>query len=142
VNKTEQADQFQVWLIHMDDALEEFIQTLPNPLQKKLNNTIESLDALEGWLLERYPSIEHAKPMSESLTIDGAARYVGEVFRVASGSKWAIQLDDPKQLFYGRPVLLGGKLGSIPSSPLSMVTASLDRRTGKYLSGIVKNFAN
>jgi hypothetical protein len=36
------------------------------------------------------------------------------------------------------PALEGGKLGSIPACPLSMVTASLDRRTGKSLSGIVK----
>jgi hypothetical protein len=141
LNKTEKADQFQVWVIHMDDAMAEFMQTLPVELQEKLNHSVASLDALEAWLLARYDSIEHSKPKSESLVLDGAARYVGEIFRIVTGSRWDIQLDDPKTLFFGVPVLKGGKLGVIPACPLTMVTASLDRRTGRYLSGIVKNFS-
>jgi hypothetical protein len=141
MNKSERADQFQAWLTHMDDAIAAFMQTLPAELQEQLNHSVASLDALEAWLLARYPSIEHSRPQSESLALDGAARYAGEIFRVVTGSKWDIQLDDPKVLFFGVPVLKGGKLGSIPACPLTMVTASLDRRTGKYLSGIVRNFA-
>jgi hypothetical protein len=141
MNKSERADQFQVWLIHMDDAMAEFMQTLPVGLQEQLNHSVASLDALEAWLLARYPTIEHSRPKSETLVLDGAARYVGEIFRIVTGSKWDVQLDDPKALFFGVPVLNGGKFGSMPECPLSMVTASLDRRTGKYLSGIVRNFS-
>jgi hypothetical protein len=60
---------------------------------------------------------------------------------LSRAAKRELQIDNPKARFFGVPVFEGGKLGSIPACPLSMVTASLDRRTGKSLSGIVKNFS-
>jgi hypothetical protein len=138
----DQLSQFQAWLGYMDSALASFKLELPVELRSKLDYSVASLDALEEWLLQRYTSISDIKAKSESLFLDGSARYVGEVFRGVTRSEWSIQLDDPKRVYFGLPVLLGGKLGPAADCPITLVTASLNRRSGTYLSGIVKNFVD
>jgi hypothetical protein len=142
VSDKDRARLFEAWLAHMDDFLAEFMTSVPMNVRQKLDQSPASLDVLEDWLLRRYPSIDSARPATEAKVLDGAARYFGEVFRVVTKSRWSLQLGDPKTLYFGKPVLVDGKLGSLPECPLSVVTASLDRRTGKYLSGIVKNFSD
>ncbi|NRF69423.1 hypothetical protein HLB44_20695 [Aquincola sp. S2] len=39
------------------------------------------------------------KPAEEAQWLDGAARYLGEVLRQRTASKWSIRLSDPKMLF-------------------------------------------
>jgi hypothetical protein len=130
-------DRFQAWLAHMDDALDEFLRGLPPEVRERMDRSVASLGVLERWLLTRYPSIDAAKPESEALFIGGAARYVGEVLRCATASKWEIELLDRDKVFFGVPVLSGGRLGPTRESPRSLVTASLARRTGSFLSGVV-----
>jgi hypothetical protein len=142
VNDKESARLFQSWLAHMSFALAEFTESLPKEVRERLDSTPASLDVLEAWLLSRYAHANDAKAASESKLLDGAARYFGEIFRQASHSKWDIQSGDPKVIFFGMPVLIGGKLGSLPVCPLTTVTASLHRRTGTYMAGIVKNFSD
>jgi hypothetical protein len=133
------AERFQYWLAHMDDALDAFVASAPLPLRTQLDGSAASLDALEDWLLSRYAGIAETRDESEAQFIDGAARYVGEIFRTRTGSSWRLETRDPKGLYYGRPVLHGGTFSSMPECPLSLVTASLDRRTGRYLSTILAN---
>jgi hypothetical protein len=140
VDSKERARLFEAWLAHMSVALAEFMNSLPLDVVERLDNTPASLDVLEAWLLNRYADVEQARAPSEAKSLDGVARYFGEVFRQVSHSNWDIQLGDPKAVFFGMPILVGGKLGSLPVCPLSTATASLHRRTGKYMSGIVKNF--
>jgi hypothetical protein len=132
---------FQYWLAHMDDALDAFVASAPEPIRHQLDNSPASLDALEAWLLLRYGIIAEAKKPSEAQFIDGAARYVGEIFRVRTGSKWMLENGDPNFVFFGVPILHGGAFARMPACPMTMVTASLDRRTGRYLSTILANFS-
>jgi hypothetical protein len=138
---TPDTELFQYWLAHMDDALDAFVASAPEPIRRQLDDSQTSLDALEAWLLSRYASIAEAKEPSEAQFIDGAARYVGEIFRVRTGSRRMLENRDPKFVFFGRPVLHGGAVGRMTECPLSLVTASLDRRTGRYLSTILANFS-
>jgi len=48
-------EEFQDWLDHMEEALDAWLDRLPEEVRDKLDFSIDSLDALEGWLLERYP---------------------------------------------------------------------------------------
>ena len=128
-----QTPEFEIWLGRMNEEVASLIELVPG-----LDGSPASLDRLESWLLSRYASISDARPDSEAVTIGRAARYVGEVFRKHTGSKWAIEDRDPKYMFRGLPVLVGGTLPT-PDCPRSMVTASLDRRTGHYLSSILNN---
>lgn len=136
------ADQFQVWLMHMDEAIAKFIELAPHEIQIKLDGGEESLDVLEAWILSKYGTPQEARSLSEAKFIDGASRYVGEIFRKRTGSKWSIDFSNPKFVYCGLPILKGGpKLGKMPECPITLITASIDRRAGSYLSTVLKSVA-
>lgn len=140
-NVTTDSDQFQYWLMQMDEDIDAFLAQLPPQVRDQLDGSERSLDVLEAWLLEKYPSTEAARPQSEARVIDGAARYVGEILRKRTGSKWSINFEK-SFVFRGLPILTGGTaFKEMPECPLTLVTASLDRRTGKYLSRVVSRAA-
>lgn len=132
-------DDFDSWLGHMYYALQDFQARLPEEISTQLDYSVTSLDILEAWLLDVYPSMETALEPSQSLIIDGIARYIGETFRRNFGGQWTIELSDPKQRYAGLPILTGLKLG--PLCPSTMVTSALDRRKGDYISTIFHNVA-
>jgi hypothetical protein len=127
VSNISSRDQFECWLMEMDNAIDKFIDSAPSEFQEKLDDSDESLGVVERWLLSRYSSPKDTRPQSEAVFVDGAARYVGEIFRVRTKSKWLIELDDKKQVFYGIPKLQDGSL-KVPFCPLTTVTASTDRQ--------------
>jgi len=127
-------EQFQDWLAHMDDAHEAFLVRLPAEVRERLDGSPDSLGVLEAWLLERYPTMDTILEDEEASHLDGAARYVGEVFRKALGGHWRLRLNDPKYVFHGLPELWFLEEKDTPDAPHTLVTASLARRTGKYLS--------
>ena len=132
-------DRFQFWLMEMDDAIDRFVQSAPTELRERLDRSAASLDVLEDWVLARYKSPADTRPAHEAQFLDGAARYLGEVLRVNTGSRWTIRFDDPKFAFHGLPILKGGKLAEVPCCPLTTVTAATDRRTGRYFSTILRS---
>jgi hypothetical protein len=133
-------EDFEYWLADMDDALERLFKMVPPELRARLDFSPASLDALEAWILERYASTNAMLGQSESLIVDGLARYIGETFRKAIGGRWEIRLDDPKYVFYGKPQLTGFSDRPTPVGPLSLATASADRRTGRFLSGVLASY--
>jgi len=72
----------------MKDVHNEFLATLPEELKQSLDYSSESLVALEHWLKEEYSSSTDLYNLSNSLHLDGAARYVGEVFLKQLGGSW------------------------------------------------------
>ncbi len=133
-------DDFESWLVDMDDALERFVDALPQELAQRLDFTPGSLDALEKWILDRYQSTHQMLGASEATTVDGLARYIGETFRKTIGGGWGIHLDDPKYAFYGLPEIIGYSDKPTSLCPISLATASADRRSGKYLSGVLASY--
>lgn len=140
MNNPVRDDRFQYWLADMDEAIKRFIASAPESIRPKLDFSAESLGTVEGWILQRYDGPQALVPPSEAAFLDGAARYVGEIFRERTDSKWTINTSDPKVLYFGRPTLRGGQLKT-PLCPLSLVTASTDRRTGEYFTTVLKNLA-
>jgi hypothetical protein len=132
-------EDFNYWVADMDDALDRFMATLPEDIRPKLDFSPQSLDVIEQWLLDRYPSLDVARTSGDSKVFDGVARYLGETFRRNVGGHWSISFDDPRNVAYGLPVLTGFKGENSALTPLTMATASTDRRTGKYLRGILEN---
>jgi len=133
-------DLFEHWLAHMDDALAEFFTRVPPALRAALDFAPASLDRLEAFLLERYPSVEAIKADPEPY-LDGAARYVGEVFRRHIGGRWRMRMDDPKYVYAGLPELTFSPTQDTPVCPITLVSASLDRRTGAFISSVFDNSA-
>lgn len=142
MSKEQQQEQFQYWLAYMDEAIDAFLAGLPESQRAALDHTAGSLNSLEQLLLARYPSPSEAQPPEQAKFLDGAARYFGEVLRKGTGAKWELRTSEPKSVFYGLPILFGGKIASVPICPLTSVTASLDRRTGAFLKKIYDNMVS
>lgn len=126
-------DQFQLWLAEMDDALDRFLRRLPMGVAMRLDYTQASLLVLEKWLLDRFPDFETTRPLESSLDLDGAARYFGETLRREFGGKWFVNLNEEKLIFFGVPQLRGMRGQATQICPLATITASTERRTGKFL---------
>ena len=131
-------NRFQHWLAEMDDAINRFIDIAPADTKPKLDFSDQSLESLESWLLAKYADPDQAAHSSQAALVDGAARYVGEIFRARTDSHWSISFTDPKAVFYGLPTLQGGRLKA-PLCPLALVTSATDRRTGRHLRTVLRN---
>jgi hypothetical protein len=138
-SSADREEQFQSWLFYMDDALDQFKARLPDNVRSALDFTAASLNALEGWLISRYTTIAELRAPSEAAILDGAARYVGETVRKTLGGRWQIRFDDPKDAYHGLPELSQFGVPVPPICPHRLVTASIDRRTGTYLSTMLHN---
>jgi hypothetical protein len=89
-------NDFEMCIVHMDDALAEFCEWLPQAVRERSTISPQSLDALEAWLLKQYPRPEALMARSESRVLDGGARYIGEAFRMTVGGRWTIDLENRK----------------------------------------------
>jgi hypothetical protein len=131
-------DRFHVWLTDMHDAIAGLRQSIPAEVAVRLDFSRESLSAIEQFALARYPSIEHVKRRREAQLVDGMARYVGEVFRKHLGGRWVVQ-SDACNAFYGLPQLADMAGQCSPLCPLTLVTASVDRRVATFIRTVFDN---
>jgi hypothetical protein len=130
-------EQFEDWLVVMEDRLTEFVGSRLANIQGDLDFSPTSLDTLEGWLLENYSDPEDL--LADKEEWDGVARYVWETFRRQLGGYWDMRLDDPKYVYHGLPQLVGLRGASSPICPHTLATAAVDRRKGNYLRSILEN---
>lgn len=129
-------DDFQRWLSNMNYVLEDFFARFPPDIQKTLDYSVESLDVLEAWLLERYPNPKAAISEPDPMIFDGAARYIGETYRKTIGGYWWVDYED--FTMNGLPQITGSRSGPGAACPLAMATASTDRRRGDFLSHLLR----
>lgn len=127
---------FDAWLEHMPASLE-YLEVLAPQVADRLDFSPASLDALEGFLLQKFPTFEsfESVPTAEW---DAYGRYVGEVFRRVLGGQWELYWDRPSNVHHNRPVILGYPGQQVATDPHGLTHVSLDRRTGNFLSGILE----
>jgi hypothetical protein len=138
---TDADDQFQMWLMDMDEAIERFRHSVSDDVAQALDFTPESLVMLERVVLTKYSCVDEIIKPGEAKIVDGMARYVGQVFRRKLGGKWMIDYSDEKNAFYGLPQLVGMSGQRTQICPLTLVTASTDRRTGSFIRTVFDNNA-
>ncbi len=132
-------DDFEQWLFEMDDRLDAFVKALPTDISTNMDYSAKSLSILEGWLMTRYESVNDILKEAEKLMLDMASRYVGETLRKNLGGVWNIDLRNKKNVFYRLPVI--ENQGSWTECPVTLVTASMDRRSGAFMLGVVTSLA-
>jgi hypothetical protein len=129
-------DDFDMWIFKMDDDLDNFLARLPDNVRRSLDFSPGALDVLEKWFLDNYPTHLSLLEPSETPTLDGVARYIGETFRKHAGGHWTIDLDNPQNAFFGLPTLTGYP---VPVAPHTLATTALHRRTGNVLHTVLDN---
>jgi hypothetical protein len=137
---TTKADVLESWLADMDDALNALLAEVPKPLAAYLDYSIDSLLPLESWILQRFETFDKAIRREAIPTIDRLGRYVGETIRKSIGGDWEIRTDDPDYAYHGMPQVSGRGL-TAAECPQTLVTAATDRRTGRYIFGVVSAMA-
>jgi hypothetical protein len=137
---TEEYDQFQIWLMDMEDAIERFRLSIPADMNERLDFSSDSLNSIEMFILDTYKSANDVKKQREAEKVDGIARYVGQVFHKKFGGKWMIDYSDKNNIFYGLPQLSGMAGQRVQMCPLTLVTASAERRTGQFIRNIFNNY--
>lgn len=129
-------EDFQVWLASDVEARDELYALMPGDPGRD----IDSLDAVEAFLLARYRGPDEALKPSEHAVLDGVARHIGLVMVLCLGeASWSIDLDDPDNAYYRLPLV---RLeDGAEECPLSLATAALDRRQPGWLRGVVESYA-
>lgn len=136
LNNNEEA--FTWWLTCMEDVLK-YKCLLPNKVSSLLDYSINSLDALEEYMLQNF-TIETIYHEENKYALDFFTRYVGKTFfQNIPNLKWEFILDE-KDFYFGDVVLVKNNNELFTKkSPLSFVVASLDRKTGTYIRNILIN---
>ncbi len=128
-------EEFQTWLakeVEVRDELEAVIGS-------ELGLDDSSIDKLEDFLLKRYKSPSDALKLNERNVLDAVARHIGLVMLLnVHGSQWAIDLENEDNVYYRLPIIRMSD--EAEECPLAMATASLDRRRGNYLHGVIENY--
>lgn len=134
----ERKEQLAEWLSQMPVPLDRFLEQLPGEVRRKLDFSLESLDILEEWLLQRYSDYHSLIQPTERAIWDGAARYIGEIYRKQLGAYWQARFEPPNYVYRGFPELTGYNPPPTPEAPHVLATTLLDRRTGIYLRDLLR----
>jgi hypothetical protein len=133
----ESQDDFEAYLMFMDDTIVQLFDYLPEEVAQQLDFTPESLVPLEKWLLGKYDSSKAILQPSENWALDRVAKYVGQTIRKTAGGEWHIELENPNYAYYRLPEIRNGRGGT--ECPVTLVTAAMDRRRGDFMKTIVQN---
>jgi hypothetical protein len=132
-------EEFEYWLADMDDALDRFLQSLPAGVSSQLDYSIDSLNALEAWILTTYADSKDMLVEGQTANLNGAARYIGEAMRKILGGHWDIDLKNKNNVYFGLPVITGFSPQPTPQCPMTLATATASRRDGRFLATVFAN---
>lgn len=62
-------NNFQEWIFYISDKMDYFTEVFAEENNLKLDFSIESLDKLEKWIIEHYPTIDQLKDDSKILDL-------------------------------------------------------------------------
>ena len=105
-------------------------------IREKLDFSPESLLIVEKYILDTYDSMDAILADDQSEALNGLSIYVGQTFRKNLGGIWTIDFEDEDDADYGLPIISGFGEYEESTAPLTLVTASLDRRQSDYLMSI------
>ncbi len=127
-------EQFQIWLASDLEARDELYALLGSDP----GTGLDSLDAVETYLLSKYRTPAKILAIGERAILDAAARHVGLVMLLSlDGAEWAIELEDDDNAYYRLPMI---RMDAGEECPLTMLTAALDRRKPGYLRGVAEAY--
>jgi hypothetical protein len=133
-SKKELEEDYHWWITCIPDSLDFLEKFLPTKIYQQLDYSVESLGIIGKYLIDNY-TIESL--MLDVKKWDAFASYVGVVYeKKVPTSKWRVELDDDKNVYYGVPALR--TKGNTNFYPKYEITAMLDRKRPDFLQAIIK----
>lgn len=132
---------FEQWVAQIPDKIKSLSARLNGTLDLNLSGDLDSVKILSEWILEKFESYQDVE--KDPVLWDELSCYVGEVYRQALDSQWAINLDpnDSKDVYFGEPVIVCNP--PPPISPMSSITTLVDRKKSTFiLESIEKRLRN
>lgn len=122
--------RFCKWLAQMDEAIAWFVAAVRQQ-GFTLDFSFASLDDLEKAIEQKIGTADWETWSNE------AARYVGEVFRRNAGGRWELYQANPKDGFYGLPVITDFADTDYDLCPIELVqNFGYGRRSGLLRSAL------
>ena len=131
-------EDFEDFLMIMDDQLD-WLDLEAEKFGIDLDYSIESLSELEK-LFELMSPPDDLAFDSVGLAIV-CARYLGEVFCRTVGGAWELCLDDPKNVYYNQPVILGWNTYGGEFPPLSIMRSYEHTRRSGFVLKTFKGYS-
>jgi len=133
--KLKREEDFHWWITCLPDRIQELKQILPKELSSKLDESIESLDLLEVYIIENYDR-EFLKSEKGKDILNMLASYLASaIHTLLPNLKFYIELENKKDAYYCLPILKSAK--GAPICPYILpITISL-RKKGDFVSTIV-----
>ncbi|NOU22008.1 MAG: hypothetical protein HOO93_09495 [Methyloglobulus sp.] len=133
-DKNTALEKFDDFLLVMDDQLE----ALENDAESRgidLDFSVSSLEKLEQLFTVMAEGVH--KDIINQLIVY-FARYLGEIVRTNYGGKWHLSLDDPKNVNFNTPVIVGHtSIEDLEFAPIGIMRAfAIKRRSGMLWTAI------
>jgi hypothetical protein len=121
-------EKFDNFLMIMDDQLEA-LEDKADDYGITLTREPESFEKLESLFDKMTEGVDKETKTDFIITF---GRYLGEIVRESFGGKWVLPLNDPKNINFNNPVIVGhGPTANVQFAPISVMHAySLRRRAG------------
>lgn len=133
-------ENFQEWIFLISDKIDYLTSVFAKEQGLVLDYSLKSLDQLERWLLLHFENSSEIIVDDKAELLDYLLIYVGQTFRQYIGGRWVIDLDNKQNVYYSMPVLTDRYYkGAIYKAPMLLITASINRKTGDFISTVLRN---
>jgi hypothetical protein len=132
-------DEFEYWLFHKNEHEQAFLEFMKQDYGLDLDYSIQSLDLLEKWLLDRFEDLNSALKYDQISLLNGFSMYVGSCLHNMIGGKFTIEVNDRDDAYWGIPLVRNDKKYE---APLILITTAIDRRVGNFISSAIMSIDN
>lgn len=126
----EELDEFQEFLVEMDDVLDPFIESATQA-GYKLDYSLDSLGELERLYLDRHAQED------EQLLLNRCARYLGELFRLTVGGRWQL-CTTPRGVYFKLPIIADYSDRGLEYCPIEIMRTLALRKNPGFLRRTVE----
>ncbi|KQV81905.1 hypothetical protein ASD15_31405 [Massilia sp. Root351] len=134
MNYAVELEKFDHFLMIMDDQLEA-LEDKAEHYGINLTRDPNSFEKLEALFDKMTESVDKETKIDLIITF---GRYLGEIVRESFGGKWHLPLDDPKNINFNSPVIIGhAKVAAVQFAPISVMHAYSLRKRAGLLRGAV-----
>lgn len=131
--KQQKSGNFEWWITSIPDKIVELENLIDFPLDK----SITSINYVESYIIKSY-SERFFKSKEGLEVLDQLASYIGSTFKsLIPDLKWHLEVDDEKNIYFGKPTLISSEFPSI--SPFVLIFSIIRKKEKGFLRKKINN---